>query len=558
MLHVLPTEVTLSVLSHLPIPSLLSLPVLSRQWLDFFTTNQSAIFRSAAALHEYIQSETLSLEDALSVNTGRPWAGSTSWKDFCYRSFQLHKNWEGNGRAVARVLSHPGLDIYCIKVDEKSGICITTHVFGGLSVVHLFSNTVLWSLPQVRGFSFLFLFPLDSAGYLNDCLQWYVRCFAHCEYDNGYLVFDRFGHQGGDDGAKEVWRLANDFSIEVAADAPPDGRQMNMSARAAMIHYHQYAPLGEFRPWALLRFPEFTHAVCRLAFPTLICMSFQCVFLHDLRTGSLVQTIETRYWNIRYVDVNERHVFLCRPDAVHVFSRESSSEVLCILADASVRCSQRVEDPVLDAFITPISVSPNVDGSCQIPVWMAAHVSRDGRDLVVLSRTHQVVFIRNFERICLGETSFEQAGLVLSLRPQDRCCYLGFEHGRVCVATMEGLYIFTFGPDLSAKAAFVRPSKNASARSRFISCMELTDRRIYFTWEDARRRQDIPMFEDAESDEELIITSGEFQGPPIQAPQIGGRSFTKSVPLSTDSYTLCSFCRKTRMSEIPWVALTLL
>src|SRR6266702_75911 len=83
MLHVLPTEVTLSVLSHLPIPSLLSLRLLSRQWLHFFTTNQSAIFHRAALLHEYIQPETLSLEDALSMNTGQPRAGSTSWKDFC-------------------------------------------------------------------------------------------------------------------------------------------------------------------------------------------------------------------------------------------------------------------------------------------------------------------------------------------------------------------------------------------------------------------------------------------------------------------------------------------
>src|SRR6266702_3538225 len=78
-----PTEVTLNVLSHLPISSLLSLPLLSRQWFDFFTTNQSEIFRRAALLHEYIQPGTLFLEDALSVNKGRPWAGSTSWKDFC-------------------------------------------------------------------------------------------------------------------------------------------------------------------------------------------------------------------------------------------------------------------------------------------------------------------------------------------------------------------------------------------------------------------------------------------------------------------------------------------
>ena len=83
MLHVLPTEVTLSVLSHLPITSLLSLPVLSHQWFDFIAANKSAIFRNAALLHEYIQPGTTLLEDALSVNTGRPWAGSTSWKDFC-------------------------------------------------------------------------------------------------------------------------------------------------------------------------------------------------------------------------------------------------------------------------------------------------------------------------------------------------------------------------------------------------------------------------------------------------------------------------------------------
>ena len=69
VLHLLPPEVTLSVLSHLPIPTLLCLPVLSRQWFRFFTTNESAIFHRAAILHEYIKPETLSLEDALSVNT---------------------------------------------------------------------------------------------------------------------------------------------------------------------------------------------------------------------------------------------------------------------------------------------------------------------------------------------------------------------------------------------------------------------------------------------------------------------------------------------------------
>ncbi|KAI9428421.1 hypothetical protein H4582DRAFT_732941 [Lactarius indigo] len=62
------------------------------------------------------------------------------------------------------------------------------------------------------------------------------------------------------------------------------------------------------------------------------------------------------------------------------------------------------------------------------------------------------MFIRDFERICRGETSLEQAGLVLGIPQKDTCHYLGFEHGRVCVATVQGLYFFTFGTDLSARA----------------------------------------------------------------------------------------------------------
>ncbi|KAI9458950.1 hypothetical protein BJY52DRAFT_407774 [Lactarius psammicola] len=496
MLHVLPPEVTLDVLSYLPIPSLLPLRGLSRQWFTFFAANEPAIFHRAALLHEYIQPETLLLEDALSVNTGRPWAGSTSWMDFCHRSFQLRKNWEGKGRAVACALSPPGFNIHRLKVDEKAGICITTHIWGGLSVIHLFSSIVLWCLPL-----------------------WYVRPHAHCEYDNGYLVFDR------ENGTKEVWRLASDFSAEgeVATHAPPDDTQMRASARAASV-YRQYAPRGQFRPWALLAFSEPTRAY-RLAYPTLISVSYEHAFLHDVRTGSLVQTIDIRLRTLCYVDVSERHAFVCEPNAVHVFSRENGSEVLQIPADATIQCSQLVEDPVLvsgDRFITLLPVSPRADNTR--PRFIAAHVSRDSRDLVVLSDKRRVVFIRDFERICRGETSLECAGLVLSIRPHDICCYLGFEHGRVCVATLQGLYIFTFSPDLSAKAVFVRPTDYASVRPHFISCMQLTDRRIYFMWEDARRRQDIPLFEDAENAQELPppITPtlvGEFQEPLWAGPE---------------------------------------
>lgn len=83
MLDILPVEISLVVLSYLPIPLLCSLPTLSRQWYNFFSKNQSTIFHKAAILHGYTQPGTLLLEDALSVYSGSPWEGATDWKDFC-------------------------------------------------------------------------------------------------------------------------------------------------------------------------------------------------------------------------------------------------------------------------------------------------------------------------------------------------------------------------------------------------------------------------------------------------------------------------------------------
>ncbi|KAH9017135.1 hypothetical protein EDB83DRAFT_192974 [Lactarius deliciosus] len=386
-----------------------------------------------------------------------------------------------------------------------------------------------------------------SAGCSNGRLQSHIPSRARCEYDNGYLVFDNHRELP----SKEVWRLSSEFTQgEAAVDAPLEAMQMDVSTRAEEL-YHQYAPLGQFRPWALLRFPESAWEY-RLAYPTLLCASDEHAFLHDVRTGSLLQTIDFRYHDIYGGDVNEHHVFFCRPDAVHVFSRESGNEVLCIPSGASARSSQRVQDPFLisgDWFTTPLSIYSDVlDESRFFPKFIAARVSGDGRDLVVLSGKRRVMFIRDFERICRGETSLEQAGLVLNIQPEDTCHYLDFEHGHVCVATTQGLYIFAFDPDRLARAAFVRPSENASDQSPSYptSCVQLTERRLYFTWEDGRRRQDVPLFEDQENAQELSrpITPPfdlDFQMSPWIV-QRSGYSFTKLVPLGVDPDT-ARFCR---------------
>ena len=132
--------------------------------------------------------------------------------------------------------------------------------------------------------------------------------------------------------------------------------------------------------------------------------NYEHAFSHDVRPGSLVQTINVLLRTLRHVDVNKRHAFVCELDVVHVFLLESGVEVLRIPADATLRFSRRTEDRFLmsgDWSITTLSITPEVDesphpefiaGVFTHVLWfcrylltsLIALVSRDGRDLVIL------------------------------------------------------------------------------------------------------------------------------------------------------------------------------
>jgi len=280
------------------------------------------------------------------------------------------------------------------------------------------------------------------------------------------------------------------------------------SALVAAIHGSTAtAPRGHFRPWAKLSFAEPTLAY-RLAYPTLVSAGEGHAFLHDVRTGALVQTVEIDVRSICYVDVDERYLFVCGLRALHVFSRAEAAgaEVLRVPNDVAVRNVVSTALPVphdYDDYDGPFveAVPLLTESDHPRPTFMAAHVSRDGRDLVVLTSKIRVLVIRDFERICRGDISLEAAGQVVRLSPRDKCHYLAFEHGRVCIASVGGLYVFTVDRDTSIdslKMMLVRPFLGSTTPQHAITCMQLTDRRIYFTWDEPNRR-DLPLYEDDES-----------------------------------------------------------
>lgn len=59
---------------------------------------------------------------------------------------------------------------------------------------------------------------------------------------------------------------------------------------------------------------------------------------------------------------------------------------------------------------------------------------------MVLTTRSLVFLIRDFERVCRGETSLETSRTALNLS-RAKCFYLAFEHGRVCVATVRAIYL---------------------------------------------------------------------------------------------------------------------
>lgn len=128
---------------------------------------------------------------------------------------------------------------------------------------------------------------------------------------------------------------------------------------------------------------------------------------------------------------------------------------------------------------------------------------------MVLSEKHRVVFIRDFEGICHGETTFERAGVVLGIPPEDTCRNLDLEHGRVCVATVrisqtpcDPRYSLLF-LDRGALYLHLRPWAFGEG------CVRATLRRTgsshelhathgpsYILYVGAKRRRDLPMSKD--------------------------------------------------------------
>ncbi|KAI6102623.1 hypothetical protein EDD17DRAFT_695695 [Pisolithus thermaeus] len=482
MLHLLPVEVALQVVSYLPIQTLHRIVQVSRAWFDLIDANESTVYRNAAVLHCLVRDENC---DNLVSKASRP---ETNWKSFCRREFQIEWGWRGKAPSYVEELSASGTSVHRIQVDEDSGLVITTSKRGGLLVTNLKGNAPLWDLPPSH-----------------------VAMYAHLEYDHGYIVFNRL------DNCKEVWRRVVDADNEDhSTESPPDEDMMSAWAKGTS-RWDASTRHGHFKPWALLRMPDIA-CFFRLSHQTLLASAAENAYVWDVSQGRLIETIcdiQRRHrgqtlGHIRYVEVNDKYAFICGSNQLRIFERGSGALVYGLSPKNLARKVWNMLSPGKQAVPNSSTVqrqklrqSNLTTSSSADDRFMAVHVSGNGKDIAALTICGVLIIIPGFERLISGEATLSNIAVQLRFpssdrRPQDTAIYLALSEkdGKVAAVTRRGLYLVS--PDIEFSNLTIecppQPGVVVSRLTKFedmrllslVSCLQITRTSIYFNWKPSR------------------------------------------------------------------------
>lgn len=174
-LAILPPELVLRVLEFASLPTVAALTAVSKAWHQFIDlTHQDAIY------------SVLSKSAEPAAPTFSRWFDdATSCKSVCERQTRLARNWDSPHPVSRERILQVGNDpVWRFRADLKRRFIVSTSHAGGLNVTDIDTGRILWRLPST----------LDTDN------EHAVRPYAHLEYQDGMVVFDREGD------AVEVWQ----------------------------------------------------------------------------------------------------------------------------------------------------------------------------------------------------------------------------------------------------------------------------------------------------------------------------------------------------------------
>ncbi|KAF8547134.1 hypothetical protein OG21DRAFT_1527362 [Imleria badia] len=476
MLHQLPAEIALHTISYLPLYSLYSTTLVSRSWNALIATNEPTVYRNAAILHRFIDEDQLR-------------AGSipNNWKGYCRRQLEIERGWRGKAPSVVRELTATGTVVHRIKVDYELGFVITTCQIGGLYVCDIKSNRVLWALPSTHAVH-----------------------YAHCEYDRGYIVFNRH------DNCKEVWRHTDDVDGDQHPEtSPPDKKMLDACTHAAAKYHSAESRRGRFKAWALLSMPENARAF-RFSYPTLLAAATNNAYLWDVPRSQLVlivRDIQRLHHNlllgtINYVEVNDLYVFICGGRVLRIFGRDGGALLYQL---STMELSSATWDVLpqtrglASSVVHPQMLLQNFHSTSSIHgEFMACHVSASGNDVAVLTSHGRLVILPDFRRLFAGSNAVHHRDIAIILNFQpfssdaDISYYLavGGRNGKLAIATLKGIYLISPDFDFNRLTTDRPPEPGVSVCRlskfdndrllSFVTCLQITHDAIYFTYKPSR------------------------------------------------------------------------
>ncbi|KAH7090861.1 major facilitator superfamily domain-containing protein [Auriculariales sp. MPI-PUGE-AT-0066] len=529
MLNTLPHELLLTIFTGVSVHDLRTLRLTSTFWNSFVHQYSNALFRNAAIAHDYISTSALDGDPNARLQEAAKWHAImdlselvTGWEELCKRFASLDHSWNGMWRPglghLPRQLTlrSTGNRVHRFKIVSDEQLAIVTmkrpdvlfawNLPGTLIVADLHTDEVLWALPSTH-----------------------VRMYAHVEYSCGYLVFDR----GGD--ALEVWRRATDVERKplnpIAVLSQPDSFMFRAAAeasiRAEARTEHSLVPdlRGRFVPHALLRTPVAGYAYHLVGTHLVVAsQAALCAFIYDVETGELLDDVALDChrgyapdWDeLRYIEVDpaRRRVFVSTEHGVYVYANEDvevaddesdgvsddgdrdlsrptswvqqsvfvtrlPTAEACVGASAYSlpwfpRPSDTWElDPPFKPIAVPRLLTIDFSWSASDSEINAAHVSPDGRDMVMLS-DHSIIIMCDFEHPRPENTRFLRLHRVdLHLVDNE---YLAFDGRRIVVGTSDGILIMDVRLE---NVVWLRP--HAPQQHRF-SCVQVTREAAWATW----------------------------------------------------------------------------
>ncbi|KAG9018287.1 hypothetical protein FRB90_011617 [Tulasnella sp. 427] len=412
-------------------------------------------------------------------------------------------------------------DVHRFKVDEVERTVICTTGEGGLYVVSIDTDEVLWKLPE-----------------------WYVTEFAHVEYDRGFIIFTRL------DQGVEVWRRSADsFNPETYLPCQPDPIQVAASPYLVPTFPPDFPPRyqanasadipllpsrGVYLPFTILHPPS--EARCsRFVYPHLLLASQGSgkAYIWDVPSSTLIETIDIPPPSRRpgdffpiamtYVELSSTHVFVCWTFALAVYRRPSRREkgglVLTIdMVDLTASDPRRkvgnLPCPVFSTkflfsfrlvarFLLDPQLSPPHSheattykkSTYKRPMhndWISAvHVSPDGQDLVAVTRAGWVLWLPDFARMSSEDRSRTPFRLVFSTEQITYIDYMAFDGDRILLAIDSWIVSVELKnrihPEAAQTAPQIRhlvrlPGRGHLGEGRKVSCLQLHSGSAWFTY----------------------------------------------------------------------------